>query len=450
MVRKALKVQLGARAQRRVDLRAAGHHQRAQPRRLFPLQPYDAQDRDLCDRRRGAQSVRGRPLRCLHDEFSGLYGERLQLAEPTEHIVLPEIISKEPLSPVVRQGDDQWDDIVRWTHFAMLDAEELGDQQSQCRREAEIRRSGNRGGCLASKANMARRLGLTNDWAYRIIKHVGNYGESFERNVGQGSPAEDRARPERAYGPRAACNTGRRSANSRRAVRQSLVAPRAPSRQRCAASRDRRRHRRPCLRRRRQRRAKPGACPCRVGFWLLEQHRRLRYQPDADSLFASTSTFGRAFWVGLLNTLLVAGIGIVLATVLGFIVGIARLSQNWLVARLAAGYVEIDPQRAAAAATVVLVQRRAQVAAGPARQHCAAGRRHSQQSRPVPAAAGIRAAFRNCRGRARGRHSRGRSRSMWLRAGVASALARSAASCGPRFGSLSACRCRVCTRGVFR
>ena len=59
-------------------------------------------------------------------DSSGLYGERLRLAEPSQYIVLPEIISKEPLSPAVRQGDDQWTDIVRWTHFAMLDAEELG------------------------------------------------------------------------------------------------------------------------------------------------------------------------------------------------------------------------------------------------------------------------------------------------------------------------------------
>ena len=73
----------------------------------------------------------------------------------------------------------------------------------------------------------------------------------------------------------------------------------------------------------------------------MEQHRRLRYQPDADRYSArSRSTYGRAFWVGLLNTLLVAGLGIVFATILGFIVGIARLSKNWLVAKAAGGYVE--------------------------------------------------------------------------------------------------------------
>ena len=89
----------------------------------------------------------------------------------------------------------------------------------------------------------------------------------------------------------------------------------------------------------------------------------------------STSTFGRAFWVGLLNTLVVAAIGIVLATVLGFIVGIARLSRNWLVARACRRLRRTDPQRAAPAATFVLVQRRAQIAAGIARQRDVAGRR---------------------------------------------------------------------------
>ena len=120
-------------------------------------------------------------------DSSGLYGERLQLAEPTQHIVLPEIISKEPLSPVVRHGDNQWEDIVRWTHFVMVDAEELGMNKANVDEklkssDPETRR------LLGVEGQYGEGLGLTNDWAYRIIKHVGNYGESFERNVGQGSP----------------------------------------------------------------------------------------------------------------------------------------------------------------------------------------------------------------------------------------------------------------------
>ena len=120
-------------------------------------------------------------------DSSGLYGERLRLTEPAANIVLPEIISKEPLSPAVRQGDNQWSDIVRWTHFVMLDAEELGvtkanvDQKLKSD-DPETRR------LLGVEGQYGEGLGLTNDWAYRIVKHVGNYAETFERNVGQGSP----------------------------------------------------------------------------------------------------------------------------------------------------------------------------------------------------------------------------------------------------------------------
>jgi general L-amino acid transport system substrate-binding protein len=120
-------------------------------------------------------------------DASGLYAERLRLAGPNDHIVLPEIISKEPLGPAVRHGDDQWHDIVKWVHFAMISAEELGVSKANVDEQAksenpEIRR------LLGSEGKHGEALGLTNDWAYRVIKHVGNYGESFERNVGQGSP----------------------------------------------------------------------------------------------------------------------------------------------------------------------------------------------------------------------------------------------------------------------
>jgi general L-amino acid transport system substrate-binding protein len=119
-------------------------------------------------------------------DASGLAGERLRLANMNDHIGLPEIISKEPLGPVVRHGDDQWFDIVKWTHFAMITAEELGvtkaNVDDQLKSESpDIKR------LLGTEGKHGEGLGLTNDWGYRIIKHVGNYGESFERNVGQGS-----------------------------------------------------------------------------------------------------------------------------------------------------------------------------------------------------------------------------------------------------------------------
>jgi len=120
-------------------------------------------------------------------DASGLAGERLRLANANDHIILPEIISKEPLGPVVRHGDDQWFDIVKWTHFAMVNAEELGitkanvDDQMKSD-NPDVKR------LLGTEGKHGEALGLTNDWAYRIVKHVGNYGEVFERNVGQGSP----------------------------------------------------------------------------------------------------------------------------------------------------------------------------------------------------------------------------------------------------------------------
>ncbi|MFL4973461.1 MAG: amino acid ABC transporter substrate-binding protein [Microvirga sp.] len=120
-------------------------------------------------------------------DASGLYSERLKASAPDEHIVLPEIISKEPLGPAVRHGDNQWGDIVRWTHFAMINAEELGVTKANVDQmlkndNPEIKRM------LGSEGKFGEAVGLTNDWAFRIIKQVGNYGEVFEKNVGQGSP----------------------------------------------------------------------------------------------------------------------------------------------------------------------------------------------------------------------------------------------------------------------
>ena len=120
-------------------------------------------------------------------DASGLYSERLKASAPDDHIVLPEIISKEPLGPAVRHGDNQWGDIVRWTHFAMINAEELGVTKANVDQmlkndNPEIKRM------LGSEGKFGEAVGLTNDWAFRIIKQVGNYGEIFEKNVGQGSP----------------------------------------------------------------------------------------------------------------------------------------------------------------------------------------------------------------------------------------------------------------------
>jgi len=119
-------------------------------------------------------------------DSSGLYAQRIKLADPDANVVLPEIISKEPLGPAVRQGDDQWANLVQWTLFAWINAEELGVAQANAEAmlesaNPEIRR------LLGVEGDFGRGIGLSNDWAYEIVKNVGNYGESFERNLGKGS-----------------------------------------------------------------------------------------------------------------------------------------------------------------------------------------------------------------------------------------------------------------------
>jgi len=120
-------------------------------------------------------------------DASGLYAQRLKLTNPGDHIVLPEIISKEPLGPVVRQGDDQWFNLVKWTHFAMVNAEELGITSANV---DEMKGSDNPAvkRVVGTEGEFGTALGVSNDWAYNIIKQVGNYGETFDRNVGPDTP----------------------------------------------------------------------------------------------------------------------------------------------------------------------------------------------------------------------------------------------------------------------
>jgi general L-amino acid transport system substrate-binding protein len=120
-------------------------------------------------------------------DSSALAAERSKFANPDDHVILPEIISKEPLGPVVRQGDDIWFNIARWTYFALLEAEELGVTQANV---DEMLGSDNPAikRLLGVEGDFGTPLGLTKDWAYQIIKHIGNYGESYERNVGPNTP----------------------------------------------------------------------------------------------------------------------------------------------------------------------------------------------------------------------------------------------------------------------
>ena len=118
---------------------------------------------------------------------SGLAAQRLKLSDPDAHVVLPEIISKEPLGPVVRQGDDQWFNIVKWAHFAMVNAEELGVTSANAE---EMKNSDNPAikRLLGTEGSFGENLGISNDWAFNIISQVGNYGEVYEKNVGPNTP----------------------------------------------------------------------------------------------------------------------------------------------------------------------------------------------------------------------------------------------------------------------
>jgi general L-amino acid transport system substrate-binding protein len=118
---------------------------------------------------------------------SQLYAIRLKLTKPDDYIILPEVISKEPLGPAVRQGDEQWFNIARWTLFALINAEELDirgptvDDEKAKSKKPDIRR------LLGVEGTFGADMGLDAEWAARAIKVSGNYGEMFERNLGKGS-----------------------------------------------------------------------------------------------------------------------------------------------------------------------------------------------------------------------------------------------------------------------
>jgi general L-amino acid transport system substrate-binding protein len=122
----------------------------------------------------------------LTTDASGLFAMRQRLAKPTDNMILPDIISKEPLGPVVRQDDMQWFNIVKWVNFAMLNAEELGvssktiDDALKSQKPAVKRLVGTEG-------DFGKPFGLSTDWAVRVVRSVGNYAEVFDRNVGAGS-----------------------------------------------------------------------------------------------------------------------------------------------------------------------------------------------------------------------------------------------------------------------
>lgn len=117
-------------------------------------------------------------------DASGLAATRATFETPGDHIILPEIISKEPLGPAVRQGDDNWADIARWVFNATVAAEELGITQANVDEKAKGTDNPEVNRLLGSEGNLGAMLGLEKDFAHKAIKAVGNYGEIFERNIG--------------------------------------------------------------------------------------------------------------------------------------------------------------------------------------------------------------------------------------------------------------------------
>ena len=121
-------------------------------------------------------------------DASGLASTRATLADATEHVILPEIISKEPLGPLVRHGDNQWGDIVRWTYYALLDAEEKGitkanvEEVASTTTDPEVKR------LLGLEGDLGKMFDLDKDWAKRAIMAQGNYGEIFASNIGEATP----------------------------------------------------------------------------------------------------------------------------------------------------------------------------------------------------------------------------------------------------------------------
>jgi general L-amino acid transport system substrate-binding protein len=119
-------------------------------------------------------------------DVSQLYALRLELPNAMSHTILADVISKEPLGPVVRQGDEQWFNIVKWVHFAMLNADELGVHTAKLddalkSEKADLKR------LLGRDGDYGEKLGLTRDWVVRIVRHVGSYGDVYERNIGMKS-----------------------------------------------------------------------------------------------------------------------------------------------------------------------------------------------------------------------------------------------------------------------
>lgn len=123
-------------------------------------------------------------------DISALAAARTTLSDPQQHVLLPDVISKEPLGPVTRRGDEQWTAVVRWTLNALILAEELGVTQANAQSQADSARDPRVRRLLGVEGDFGQSIGLSKTWAVDAVKGVGNYGEIFERNVGSQSPLD--------------------------------------------------------------------------------------------------------------------------------------------------------------------------------------------------------------------------------------------------------------------
>jgi general L-amino acid transport system substrate-binding protein len=134
-----------------------------------------------------AKSLESNRCDVLTSDQSQLYAQRIKLSAPDQFVVLPEVISKEPLGPAVRQGDEEWFDIVRWTLFAQLNAEEMGINSKNVVEMAKTTKNPDIARLLGTEGEFGKDLKLPKDWVVQIVKQVGNYAEIFDINVGAGS-----------------------------------------------------------------------------------------------------------------------------------------------------------------------------------------------------------------------------------------------------------------------
>src|SRR5471030_3463257 len=137
-----------------------------------------------------AKSLESGRCDVLTSDKSQLYAQRSKLASPKDYVVLSETISKEPLGPVVRNGDDEWLAIVRWVGYAMLNAEEAGITSKNVLEEAKSTKNPDVARLLGGDGEYGKDLKLPKDWVVKIVSQVGNYGEIFEKNLGKSTPLE--------------------------------------------------------------------------------------------------------------------------------------------------------------------------------------------------------------------------------------------------------------------